>query len=431
MKKMKATAFFAAVAALGLLIFLEVISSLKSETEERDASQISFHQMAPPATEKTGRHYQGIGYIMATDYSDQLAGGLGAANLVSLQCWAATVSPQIRVVEPYLLEGSRLGFDLKSDENNLVSLGAVLDADSRDKQAHEEGYVPLIDYDSFIEFAPEYLILVSGCSVFDHSICSLQKKSFYEAAMNFAHRESFDVVRRVHLLTGHAYTEKEFAELIYGTQDPSNSVVLFVHWSGITSGTPVTLESCERQNYKSWLQTSRQIIQDAQHYREQHNMHSKLYVSVVFSSEQFELGHNFDERERQLSLAKDCVDEISGYVESLKVKLGIKNVFLAMDIRERKNTPSWPIVEVMASMLYKELNEGALEEWDDSFDKIAAFKDAGYIAQLQQYLVADSICIVTAGEGAFKAHAKALYNELHPPNTRMHCSTDIPKCLAS
>ena len=193
----------------------------------------------------------------------------------------------------------------------------------------------------------------------------------------------------------------------------------------------MALESCEGHNYMNYKsQVSQLIIQDAQHYREENNLHSRWYISVVLSSEQFSLGHDFDERKGQLSLAKDCVNNISDYVKNLKIERGIKLVFLALDIPEQMGTPSWPIVETAASMLYKELNgePSSLVERGDSFEKISTFKNAAYIAQLQQYLAADSACLVTAGKGLFQARVKDLYREMHLPNT--HCNKDIIQCLA-
>ena len=205
-KRMRKIIVFGALAALCVLFFSFGKKAVTSSLNPKDLDKIS---MAPPATEKTMRHYDGIGYIMATDYSEQVPAAI--AGLVSLQCWAATVSPQIRVVEPYLLEGSKLGINLR-DQEDLVSLGAVLDANSRDELVREKGYVSLVDFDSFIGFAPEDLILVSTCSVSGYpSICSLQNSTFYEAAMAFAQENGFHVVRHVHLLN-QAYTAKE---LIY------------------------------------------------------------------------------------------------------------------------------------------------------------------------------------------------------------------------
>ena len=100
-----------------------------------------------------------FGYVMATHYSDQMTGSM--ANLASLQCWASTLGPDIRLVEPFLRH-SALGVNLYATYNrtirrevppyddNSVALSDILDMLEWEKfaQEKENRWSPQIGWDS-------------------------------------------------------------------------------------------------------------------------------------------------------------------------------------------------------------------------------------------------------------------------------------------
>ena len=436
-------AFAFVIIAVGFIsVFLSVMSS----------STKVLHQHATGMNILRCSNHDRFGYVLANDYSDQVTGAM--PNIVCLQCWATTVSHQLRVVEPFLHEGSKLGFDLTTTDENSVKLSDILDINDMERLAREKGFSPLISWNHFLEHAPQDLILVCMCTFSRRVPCADQNKTFYQEAITFADNNGFQIVRYVYK-ANNTNTAMEFREIVYGTHNPSRSVVLFNSWSGIIhSALPQKYrigisdtKNCTRSNFvrNSWVNSSKQIKKDARNYRERYMLNSDRYISVMFRSEFFVIRNRLKKMNstKQMSLLKQCVNSISDYVHRMKMLHGIESVFLTMDCRKqgsagyrepllslRKSVKyTKQSVDTVAPLLYKRLygNSSSLEDWDDSFDKIGSYKAPGYIAQIQKYLASNGTCLLTAGGGSFQESAKILYEKIHT-DTEVDCILDIPKC---
>lgn len=67
------------------------------------------------------------GYVLAKDYSDQLTAG--SVNILTLQCWASQLHDRVKVVEPFLRDGSYWGLQASQLHNaSTPRLRDVFDA---------------------------------------------------------------------------------------------------------------------------------------------------------------------------------------------------------------------------------------------------------------------------------------------------------------
>ena len=391
----------------------------------------------------------GFGYVFALDFSDQTTGG--AVNLMCLQCWAATVSHKIIVVEPFLHEGSKWGASLtpdiskeEDDKENSVRLRDVLDIKNWDAEAKSRRYNLLTTWKGFLKDSPQDLILV-----FKPAGRKEKEKLFHDAAHEFAEKYGFRIVRKVIEEDFHTYTAKAYRDLVYGNFSPSSSIVVMSHWGSFEARSPpyryrsgiTGINQCYRNNFfiQSLFHNSDLIKQDAQKYREKYllNYKKKGYISVMFRSQYFAIRHNLNgvTPDKQMSLLMSCVNSITENVNKLKEKHGVESVILTLDCRKQgsniyrgSKTVSSNSIAKASEVLYQNLygNSSTLEEWDDSFDSIGSYRNAGYLAQLQRYLASSGTCLLTAGGGAFQGSAKTMYSKLH--TSGVSCVSSVPKC---
>ena len=425
------------------------------DLEEEEQATEGMQQAASDSQNKIDRRKQtsNYGYILSSEFSDQVTAGL--LNVMSLQCWAATVSHQLRVVEPFLHMGSKLGFAVATPNNdkneNLLAIRDVLNIEEFEKFIREKNYSPLSTWNSFLEDTPRDLILVCSCPFPSRVSCEDQNKTFYQDAMTFAENNDFQVVRYVYLVKyPYIYKATEFRKLVYGQFSPNTSVVLFNFWGGILNAEKVPRYrfgisdmdcSCGKFSQTTIsLESSELIHQDAQRYMKKY-LHKK-YVSVMFRTEYFSMRHSLSKlgSTEQMILFTKCVNSISDLVDKMKKKYGIESVFLAMDCRKqgslgykivtRKSRERAETLSNVSTLLYRKLygNSSSLEDWDDSFDNISSYKIPGYIAQLQKYLAASGTCLLTAGGGlgssSFQESAKVIHRQKH--NTQ--CIHVVPDC---
>jgi hypothetical protein len=440
----------------GVVAISNSIKVARNPSEELPKEPVASTTPVAPARQRNAT----TGFVVVSHYSDQMTGA--SLNLLSLQCWASTLYSRVKVVEPFLVKGSKFGFSLPSvspvikqdtglevdSEQNNVRLRDMLDIERWETQAAAHGLAPIVSWSDFLKEAPKNIILVN-------SRCSRKgggdgcKSDFTRAVMKFVKNHNFTVVRRTYIKRV-LYSAQRFRDLVYGTYQPSNSVVLFNYWGGIRNGQPRAhriglsdMEKCNRLQYSSFLfYISKTIQKDSQQYIQQYMPLARDggYISVMFRAERFGISHGFDSMnsEQKLSTLADCVRNITGYVNKLKAQCNVQSVFLAMDCRRqgsmafRHSTgPSFmsrELVDQMAESLYHNLygNTSSLNDWDESFDKIATFKTAGYLAQLQKSLAASGTCLLTAGGGNFQLSAERLHNTTHKGKL---CAFQVPGCM--
>ncbi len=108
-----------------------------------------------------------FGYIQ-THYSDQMTAA--SANILSMQCWASTVSSNIKVVEPFLHMGSFFGFTLAEGSTksqttgdiNSVRLRDVYNLKNWESQTSKRNFAPLVSWMQFQKHSPRNLIVAQN-----------------------------------------------------------------------------------------------------------------------------------------------------------------------------------------------------------------------------------------------------------------------------
>ena len=405
---------------------------------------------------KRGPEATTTGYVMASSYSDQMTGSV--ANVISLQCWAASLSTDVGVVEPFLVR-SILGVNMYAtyrnasvEENNSVKLGDIYDQNQWEKVTKRKGYAPLIRWKHFLEHSQRNLILVgqectgkSGVKkCFD---CGKESRDFARDGEMFAMKYGFQVVRKV-CYPPKVLLEGDFKKLIYGRYKPHEAAVIFKRWGGVLRGdfkyrvgiAGRLVNQCIRGRNFFEMPVSPTITQDSVKYIHKYLPESdpKGYISVMLRMEHFVINHGGfrgKSKDQISSAIKKCYNSIGERVTELKQKYEIDSVFLTMDCRKHGSKyfseSVSPLMKMMADsvpQLYQMLygSSSSLEKWDESFDTTASFTTPGYVAMLQKHMAAKGICLLTAGGGMFQSSSRELYSEYHPNGPK--CVFQVENC---
>ncbi len=392
-----------------------------------------------------------FGYIMATHYSDQMTGS--AANLVSLQCWASTLGPDVRVVEPFI-HHSRLGvnLDAASDasvpetEDNSLRLRDVFDIEDWERQYSKEmRFSSLVSWHQFLSDAKRKLILIhKECHT--GSKCQHQQ-AYYKASELFATKYNFIIIRRA-CYPRKISTESDFKALVYGSNDPKDVVVMFYSWGGVqmrnhTNRVGISgrhVNKCQREKCLRFNQVSKTIKNDALSYLKR-NMPQSInngYISIMIRLQYFIINHDSFRgltMAQVLALITKCFDNIISHLNELKREYGISDVFLTSDCSKHgssffqlKHSQINDMMIEATARLYDHIYNRSLNlgSSDEIFDRLASFNASGYIAILQKHLAAKGTCVLTAGGGQFQSTARELHSIYHP--TGSPCTLVVPNC---
>jgi hypothetical protein len=361
-----------------------------------------------------------------------------------MQCWAHSLGPNIKVVEPFIRR-SVLGLDdqhriqmndsVGSGHLKSVTLSDVYNRDKwREYTTNRKSYAPLVSWKVFLESCSRKIIVVELACV-NHKACMAcgddRTKDLLLSIEVLETRYGFEVVRRV-CYPLKMMSSRDFRMLVYQNYSPSEVVVVFNHWGGIESSSiskwrmPISdMHHCSRAESQSilWVPISARIKDDASQYIQKY-MSAKQYISVMVRLEYFYLNHNrFKGKSRKeiMSLLRAFYDKIVEKVNEYKADHDIRDVLLTMDCRNQGSSGflrpngNFALMSNSISILYKELygNSSTLEEWDESFLSVTSFRTEGYVAMLQKQLAASGTCLITAGGGGFQRTAIQMYHHYH------------------
>ena len=391
-----------------------------------------------------------FGYVLATHFVDQITGS--RINLLSLQCYASTLSPQVRVVEPFI-HHTALGVNLYPNEKYKTTLNEAKFSDAYDMKEWKNltlsrGFAPLVSWDHFLKHAPRKLVVVKNVHESELSyIDSAETFNFFEYVPRFARKHGFEIVRNV-TIPKKIFREKVYKTLLYGhLYNPSEVVVLYRLWGGIEgisskvrlairgkSGSKVNYE-CKRSIFPTSF--SSKIIQDGKRYVSKYlrNGANGHYISLMLRMEIFVKLHDYFKGKTEkeiLSVTNNCFDAILRRVDAFK---GSGPVFMTMDHRKQGSDwflkPTMPlrtVANAANNFFYRVYKNLTLEQWDESFESIASFPNtAAYIALLQKHLAASGDCLLTAGGGSFQRTALQLYKHYH--SNGMQCFGPVTECF--
>ena len=377
-----------------------------------------------------------LGYFWSMHYTEQLTGA--TANFLSLQCFVGHHLKNVVTVEPFLITiGTILGTTLsishekfKPEDANKVKLTDIFDRESWEAYTKSRKYAPFVSWYSFLENHPKQIIFVHHTWTTKECDPEIMNNSTKEFIID----NKFEVVRRVCLdfrKLG-TITAEQFVKAIYGDYSPDSVVVLFNFYGGIVSGVQnyrlaVKGTTCNRGNDIRLTHHSKLISNDVEDYVTRYMHKAKNYIGVMIRFEYLGINHNLASKsaDSQRKTLMECYKSVSSKVESLKREKNVNDTLLAMDFSRHGSCAFWrkknPFISINVlnetvpqffKMLYGESFDQ--DEWEQSYDSVAHFKVAGYIALLQKALAANSACLVLVGGGSFQASAKTLHNELHP-----------------
>ena len=372
--------------------------------------------------------------MMAMHYSDQMTGA--SANVMNLQCFVGHHLKEVRVVEPFLHRtGSTLGVSLSPSHDkldpqdvNTVKLSDVYNINEWTEYSRSQQYAPLISWNDFLDSRSKRLILVHH--TWKINDCGVR---MIEATKEFATENEFDIVRKVCINfrnTG-VLSPQKFQDTIYGEFKPSEVVVVFNHWGGISRRVEddrlsVSDTSCYRNSEIRLNHHSKLISSDCKNYSTKYLNNTDKYIAVMIRVEHFALNrmHKLSTESQQNKLM-ECFRSINAKVESIKQERNINSTLLTMDIgrygsialRRKKvslldiNVLNQAAHDLFEMMFGKSLTQ---DKWEQTFEEVAQFKVPGYIAIMQQALAANSVCLLLVGGGGYQGSTNTLYSELHP-----------------
>ena len=389
----------------------------------------------------------GFGYVMANLYTDQMSGSM--VNMASLQCWASSVGPEVRLVEPFLRR-SQFGVNLhatynrtirrevKPHDDNSVTLSDIVDLLEWEEFAKENEWFPQTKWASFIKDAPRQLILVH--KVINH----INPTNFYTSSALFSKHFGFEIVRNVSLIN-QTYSKEEFKKQVYADYSPRKVVVLFSLWGGFLPKTNELRPGVQLSDYPncirglippvSNLPPSAGIIQDANKYSAKYLDQGNGYISVMVRIEHLILRYELLEKTKELILSRTtkCFHNLHKELTKLKKTHNTEKIFLTLDCRDsgshafmnaKKSLIATTAVDTLFPMLYG--NSTTLDEWDKSFDNVVTHNAPGYVAMLQKHLAAKGVCLLTVGGGSFQSNTRLLHSSYHP--NMPECTRLVSEC---
>ena len=392
------------------------------------------------------------GYVLVKDYPNQVTSA--SFGLLSLQCWAGAVSKNVRIVEPFIVEESRLGFSLEWDDSVLlktevVTLSDFFDLDKWQRQLHSMGqkytHAVMEDWRKFLKSAPRDLIVVARES--NKARRNSSSQTFYKAVSSWVSKHDFKIVREV-LIKEKKYSFRKFKKLIYGRFPPNKVVVFFEQWGGIAgkiyplSYTITGINQCLKGKYTKFLfEISKGLIKDSKKYAHKYLPgQSKRYVSVMLRTERIGLHSLRWNSTIGRGVFEKCLMAINQKVQSMTNSYNLTGVFIAIDytkygsLRLRSNNSynfmNNTFLDSIRNQLFRMMepygNRLTVTEWEESFENTSSIKASGYVAQMQKYLASSARCLVLAGGGTFHSSAYQLYQSLHPGSD--NCVVDIKEC---
>jgi len=417
-----------------------------------------------------------VGFVLATHYSDQLSGSV--PNLMSLQCWVATLPGHVRVVEPFLHYGSILGFNLNPYPDktprykrvkgpsygerlkleNKIKLRDIVDIKEFKKYASRKGVAPLISWTYFMNHLPKNLILVDkvcdgtptlcmACNVPDPADDFFESNLFLKFGKRFAKYYKLRLVRKICYRSGIQYDYEELKNNIYGSFSPQNSTVIFNHFGGFARWgdkyrTTSSNHKCFRGEFFYPFRSNSKVVDLSKNYVKKFMPKAKTkgYVTLLFRSERTLHSSQFKGlgKEEQMSVLKTCLDKMVEAVHSVRASRGILEVFVATDIGKygsaytREGVHSvlpYRDLEALMNTLYSSLfgNPDARSIMMERIETLMAVQSPGYVAQIEKTIAANSTCLILSGGGFFQKNAKLLYES--SKDEKDHCVLEMGTCL--
>ncbi len=384
------------------------------------------------ALETCGGRRLEAGYVLVfRNWEQQTA---GSANLMSLQCWVATLN---MVVVEYFMVGSRYMVPVEllvsanaATPHQFVRLRQIYDIDYWNKYSREECYAPLVKWENFLCNAPREAIVVHIAYAkytrpYELNDCPPShqyKDSFVHKHSPFFSEHGFRIIREVCLEARRSLTTRALNEFVLGGNRTSKVTLMINVWRGASyNGVRVRMTDtkCNRNNYLAmeFAMPSAKILEDVRLYRER-VLGNNNYLAVMV---RLELAiRELRTKPRNTWSLSQCLKGLMSLWTVLKKSNSLEETFWSFDIGTY-GTVGYKLVygnesEHMTEEVFNFLKHhynSSYSNIEESLSKISGIRNAGYIASLQLNIAVRANCLLLVGGGSFQNHARIMHTSVH------------------
>ncbi len=396
------------------------------------------------------------GYILALKIYEQQT--MATGNLLQLQCFGSKLN--LEVVQP-LIQDSTLSTPLDyTQHTDMLRLEDLYDMQEWRRHADNERFVPLVKWEEFMAHTSKNIVLVQMKYPTLTFLKSARKKGTTERKVAYQEgcgykvvskafakleKKNFNVIRRVcfNFLSGEYIPLEVFQRELLQGHAPNNVTVIIDEWRGFGENQRVLIKDkiCpDAQNYRDHTHSSSKVTRDAQLYIKKYLQRSKTaagYLAVIARYEMTALTCRKHNHSDPHAIIPFCLEETMKQIYLTKKETKLTEIFLSSDLGKygsrsflRHNYyDHQQEMEAFVGKVYG--NKLTIREWERTFEETAESRDAGYIALVQQAIVARARCVLFVGGGTFQRHTLHLYNELHPDHQSERCVRVIERCTSN
>ena len=390
--------------------------------------------------------------VVARVYEQQT---MASGNLLQLQCWASMLN--MSLVTPFMRQSY---VQTPLDEAWRKSHLSFWDTFNRahwQEHAQSHGYLPLVDWEEWVERGPRQLIIVQLKYLLPPLVREMMKQGIkfphphsgdaYKKGcdfrfisgkgLQFLRAKGFNITRKVcfNFKNGDGFTFKEFSDHLFGTFHPGDVSVIFNLWRGLNDPYRVLISEkiCyEDHPFQEQVKLSNQLISEAHIYKETF-LGPGDFIAVMTRFEMTGLTRQQQVDNDTHAEIPRCIEKTLLQLQQLRAETGIESTFLSTDIgkygstsfRQKKYYNHSHELTQFVSQVYK--GRMVLEDLERQLEHVTRIRDSGYIASLQQQIVTQANCILFVGGGSFQRHTLHMYQDLHP-RMEDQCVREVEAC---
>ena len=352
------------------------------------------------------------GFVVALNYYDQQISAL--RRLLNLQCWAA--QHNMGVVEPFLIQETRLGVSLTLEVNHMPTAKELKFSDIFDiQQWNSKRSIPLTSWNSFLDTAPRDVILVRIKLKNRRTKLTVPcspDQVVENQVLEFLSQNNFRVCKKVCLdlhRYNHELLSEDLSDIIFGETRDLKVTVVIAMWTGLkVSGNFV----CPASKFYRNLNPSPRVIRDGKEYV-QRWLNGSDYIAVMV---RFEKIHTTGKS------VPAVLDKAFKLWTELKGKTKCSTTFLSLDVGRfgskdlskigtKNNAYAVKSAQAFFHKIYS--NSISFDAWEESFVNVSGTTESCYISALQTAIASRARCVILVGGGEFQSRILQLYKNLH------------------
>ena len=423
------------------------------------------------------------GYVISLEFAGQLMAGLRA--IVSLQCWLASFSLPMVVVEPYVLD-SRLRHNSTiwkqveaamntNGKTQPLAISEYINMGTYNHMSKREGRPPLVGLKELWQEAPRKLIVVtiggqskmeclryaraelceskeSGRDKKDYSTSECSPLHRVRSTVRYLERiKGFKVVRNICINCDRNplmyFTPNELTKHIFGEYSPSEVTLVMSHWKFAYELSPGCIP-CQDQVVSplTLFSPHPQLVKYANAYISALRVNPQAKViAVMIRTEWFLIRHMQESLETVIATFRNCLSSILNKHGQLSGSHQLTRTVLALDIGRYGSgsfSQTFEITNITKGLYSAVVNEVKLfvsqlnldyDDWEESLGVVVQNKtnDCGYVAMLQNVIASKADYIIRVGGGYYQRLAVQLFTNNHPDEARDGCQRVKEVCVTS